>query len=95
MRVRDPRAVRGHGQHRGIETGNTAADVVFQTVMRFQQASLGGAGNAKSRSPHISGTKTLDLPRGPDRVGVVCLAIVVLVVRKRARCEAGRPETCM
>jgi hypothetical protein len=37
--------------------------------------------DASSRSPYISGFKIFDLPRGPDRGGVVCLAIIVLIAR--------------
>ena len=41
--------------------------------------------DAKSRSPYSAIFKTRDFPRGLDRIGLVCFALAVLVVRK------GRP----
>jgi hypothetical protein len=61
-----------------IETGIPRRHRCSRPSMRFQQASPRRSRHAKSRSPFISVLKTFDLPRGPDRVGVVCLAIIVL-----------------
>jgi hypothetical protein len=56
---------------------NTASNKVFQTVNAISASEPRRSRHA-SRSPYISVLKTFDLPRGPDRVGVVCLAIIVV-----------------
>jgi hypothetical protein len=46
--------------------------------------------DAKSRSTYSAISKACDFSRGLDRVGLVCFALAVLVVRKRPPgCEAG------
>jgi hypothetical protein len=64
-RVQGKRPSKGLLRHRNFRSSASEPD-------------QGRSRHAKSRSPYSAIFKARDLPRGLDRVGVVCLAITVL-----------------